>query len=103
VRPADVAALTLSILAGLTALLSALAALLAAMRTHWSIESMGKALNGRLDQLLAEREARVRAEQAARLEQLRVQDLSTLGPESGRGVRIQQIPPEDDDRPRAGE
>jgi hypothetical protein len=58
--PADVATLTVSILAGLSALVASLAALLQAFRLQSGQASIKNDLNGRLDQLLAEREERVR-------------------------------------------
>lgn len=58
--PSDVAALTLSILAGLAAVISALVALVTAFRNGAAISSVSRDINGRVDQLLAEREERVR-------------------------------------------
>lgn len=62
--PSDVAALTVSILAGLTAVISALTALLQAYRTRTDLAVVKAQVNGRLDQLLREREERLRAEAA---------------------------------------
>ena len=64
--PADVAALTLAILAGLSAFVAALAALVQAYRVAREIGHARRDVNGRLDQLLAELEDRVRAEERLR-------------------------------------
>ena len=95
---ADVAALVLSILAGLAAVISALTAMIAAIRTGHDVSVLGKALNGRLDMLLTAREARIRAETSAQLERERVQDLASFGAPLRTTPLLKRISPDEDDR-----
>ena len=94
-NPSDVAALVLAILAGLSAFVSALVALLQVQKIARDVGEVKNQLNGRLDQLMAEREQRVRTETAAALERERVAALLRgAGPGRADPV-IREVPPED--------
>jgi len=57
---AELAALVTAILAGVAAVIAALAALVQAIRVQTQVMEVRRDVNGRLDQLLAEREERVK-------------------------------------------
>ena len=87
--------LILGILAGVAAVLTAAATVIQSLRTHHEIERLGRGLNGRLDALLAEREARVRAEAAIETERLRASNLGTLGGSQRPEPIVERRPPDE--------
>ena len=79
--------------AGIAAVLAALAALITALKARQDIRDVGQQINGRIDQLLDERERRVRAEHAAQLERERLSSIQPLARTARPLPHVEQRPP----------
>jgi hypothetical protein len=72
-------ALVVAITVGVVQVIASIITLVRVIRAEAAVHDVGRALNGRLDMLLQEREARVRAEHAAELERVRASAAGRLG------------------------
>ncbi len=91
-----IVALILGVLTAIPSILLAVATLIQVLRTQHQVTELSRGLNGRLDQLLVEREQRVRAEHLAIAERERLAGLAGLVQSSRPDPIMRQIPP---DRP----